>query len=337
MKQRNKVVDYLVYLALRVLVMIFHLFPIDANLRTSRWIGSVMWLIINRNIPVLNKILKRKHREQIMDNLHHALGDIYTEAQLEEIAKQSCENLVMFAMEFLFTVRLISRYTWHRYITLKNFEPALKVLLENRGAIMLTGHYGNFELTGYLLATLGFEMVAVMRPLDNPYLNRYIVDVREQHGLSLLYKKGAAANMEKTIQDGSILSFIADQDAGRKGVFVDFFGRKASTYRSIALVAREMKVPIIVGGSRRTSRDKFRHEVELEEIIYPSDWQGQADEVEYITQRFSLALERMIRKEPGQYLWLHRRWKTRPPEEREVGTAGLNQKENKKKTKKQKK
>jgi KDO2-lipid IV(A) lauroyltransferase len=316
MKNRNKIIDYMTYLLFRVAVTIFHMFPLDANLRTARLIGSMMWLMINNNIPVVSKIFRRKHREQIMENLHTAFGNQYSEQELEKIAKASCQSLVMFAMEFLFTSRVISIYNWHQFFTLKNFEPALKILLENRGAIMLTGHYSNFELPGYFMATLGFDMVAVMRPLDNPYLNDYIVKAREKHGLSLLYKKGASASMEQTLHDGSILSFIADQDAGHKGVFVDFFGKKASTYRSISLVAREMKVPIIVGGSRRTSWEKFQHEIELEDIIYPEDWQGKEDEVKYITERFNRALENMIRKDPTQYLWLHRRWKSRPPEER---------------------
>jgi Kdo2-lipid IVA lauroyltransferase/acyltransferase len=177
MKKRNRVLDYLVYLAVRTVVMIFGLFPIDRNLRTARWMGDIFWKIIGTDLPILNKLLKRKHRDQIMSNLRGALGNRYSEAELEEIGRQSCRNLVMFAIEFLMTVRLISIHTWHRYLTLKNFEPALKVLLENKGAIMLTGHYGNFELPGYLLATLGFNMVAVMRPLDNPYLNRHIVGV----------------------------------------------------------------------------------------------------------------------------------------------------------------
>ena len=321
MKKRNRIIDYMSYLAFRTAETIFHMFPLDANLRTARLIGSVMWMLINSDIPVVNKVLRRRHREQIMGNLHIAFGVRYSQQELEKIAKASCQSLVMFAMEFLFTGRMISIYNWHQYFTLKNFEPALKILLENRGAIMLTGHYGNFELPGYLMATLGFDMVAVMRPLDNPYLNDYIVKAREKHGLSLLYKKGASASMEQTLQDGSILSFIADQDAGRKGVFVDFFGKKASTYRSISLVAREMKVPIIVGGSRRTSWDKFQHEIELEDIIYPEDWQGKDDEVQYITERFNKALENMIRKDPTQYLWLHRRWKSRPPEERRLQEA----------------
>ncbi len=155
-----------------------------------------------------------------------------------------------------------------------------------------------------------------MRPLDNPYMNKYLVEIRERHGLRLLYKKGASASMEEEIQKGAALGFIADQDAGKKGLFVDFFGRKASTYKSIGLVAIELNVPIIIGCARRTSWDRFHYEIEAEDIIYPEDWQDKDDELLYITQRFTQAIENMLRKDPTQYLWLHRRWKTRPKEER---------------------
>ncbi|MFA5865201.1 MAG: lysophospholipid acyltransferase family protein [Phycisphaerae bacterium] len=316
MKKRNKVLDYLSYLALRCLAALFHLFPIDMNLRTGRWMGDILWKIINSDIPLVKKILRRKHRDQIMDNLRIAFGKEYSEKELEAIAKASCRHLVMFAIECLYSERLISLYSWYNYITFKNFEPALKVLLENRGAILLTGHYGSWEVLGYVLATLGFDIVAVMRPPDNPYINEYIVRIREQHGLRLLYKKGASASMEQIVRQGSPLGFIADQDAGHKGLFVDFFGQKASTYKSIALVAREMNVPLIIGCARRTSWEKFRYEVEAEEIIHPHEWQGQENEVLYITTRFNQALERMVRKDPTQYLWLHRRWKSKPPEQR---------------------
>ena len=318
MKKRNKISDYFVYLLLRVVTAIFHLFPIDMNLRTGKWMGDMFWLIISKDFPILRKILRRKHRDQIMDNLRLALGKEYCEQELENIAKISCRHLVMFAIECLFTERLISLYTWQKYITFKNFEPALKLLLENKGAILLTGHYGSWEVLGYMLGTLGLDIVAVMRPLDNPYMNDYLVGIRERHGLRLLYKKGAAANMEQTIAEGSALGFIADQDAGRKGIFVDFFGQKASTYKSIALVARSLNVPLIVGCARRTSWKKFQYEVEAEEIIFPSEWKGRDDEVLYITTRFNQALERMVRKDPTQYLWLHRRWKSRPPEEKKA-------------------
>ena len=85
---------------------------------------------------------------------------------------------------------------------------------------MLTGHYGNWELLGFALATLGFEVTAVMRPLDNEYLNSFLLDRRERSGLRLLYKKGATKSAGDVIDGGGALCFIADQNAGSKGLFV---------------------------------------------------------------------------------------------------------------------
>lgn len=314
-RKRNKLADLLAYLALRVFASILHMFSIDRNLRTGRWIGSVFWWIIEHEPPVLNRVLKRKHREQMLDNLRGALGDQYSEQELLRIARLSCQHLVCLTIELLFTPRLMSLSTWRDYVTWRgDISGALRKLIDRRGVIMITGHYGNWELLGYTLATLGFSIDAVMRPLDNPYLNDYLVRVRARRGLRLLYKKGAAEAMDTILHEGSALCFIADQNAGRKGVFVPFFGRKASTYKSIALLAINQRVPIVVGCARRLG-DTFRYEIEVDRIIEPEQWEQQSDPVRWVSAEYNAGLERLIRKDPTQYLWLHRRWKTRPPEE----------------------
>jgi len=176
---------------------------------------------------------------------------------------------------------------------------------------MLPGHFGNWEVIGYTMATLGFPTVSVARPLDNPYINEYVMGVRERTGQSILYKKGATASMSDVLAGRGTLCFIADQDAGRKGLFVDFFGRPASTYRSIALMAIRHEVPVVVGYGKRLS-DRFEFEIGIARIIYPHEWAGRDDEVRWITQEFTRVLEDIIRAAPEQYLWLHRRWKHRP-------------------------
>jgi len=317
-RPHNRLADYAAYLAFRLVGALFHLFPVEMNLRTARFIGRIMWFIIGQDIPLFRKVLRRKHREQIMANLRLALGGRYTENELAQIGRASCLHLVMFAVEFLFTPRLITLGTWRRYVRLKNFRTALDLMLSSRGAILVAGHYGSWEVLGYTLACLGFDVVTVYRPLDNPYLNRYLTETRARKGLRLLSKKGAAEGIDEVLKDGSALAFIADQDAGRKGVFVEFFGTKASTYKSIALVAHQYQLPIIVGCARRTSWTRFEYELDVEEIIRPEDWRNHENEVVYITRRFNQAIERMVLADPRQYLWLHRRWKTRPKGEAEA-------------------
>jgi len=101
---------------------------------------------------------------------------------------------------------------------------------------------------------------------------------------------------------------------------VDFFGRKASTYKSIGLLAMQKRVPIVVGYAVRT-RPGFHYRLEVERIIRPEEWESQPDPLYWITQTYSHALEAAIRRWPEQYLWVHRRWKHRPREEQRAAAS----------------
>lgn len=302
MAKQQPMIDWLAYAGLRVLSAAFQMFPIDMNLRTARWMGSLWYRLM------------RRHRERAFDHLHMAFGNTLSRTDCERMALASMQQLTMMAVETLFTPRLINEWTWARYIRLKNLAPAADVLLSRRGAILVTGHYGNWELLGFTMAALGFPMVAVMRPLDNPYLNDYLMGVRARRGLQLLFKKGAARSAADILASGGTLGFIADQNAGHKGLFVDFFGKAASTYKSIALLAIEHKVPIIVGYARRVS-DRFQYEVGCNRVILPEEWAGRDNEMRWITEEYTRAIEAFVREAPEQYLWIHRRWKSRPREE----------------------
>jgi KDO2-lipid IV(A) lauroyltransferase len=221
---------------------------------------------------------------------------------------------VMLAVEVLFTTRLIRLDTWPRYVELANFKEVLELLVRGeRGLIMLTGHYGNWEVLGYVLATLGFPTTSVARPLDNPYVSDFIFGVREKTGQRIIAKKGATGEVIDVLAQHGAVGFIADQNAGSKGIFIDFFGRKASTYKSIGLLAMEYEVPVVIGYARRVG-DRFRFRVGVQDVIQPEDWKeaGVQDPLRYITQRYTKAIENFVREDPGQYLWVHRRWKTRP-------------------------
>jgi KDO2-lipid IV(A) lauroyltransferase len=151
----------------------------------------------------------------------------------------------------------------------------------------------------------------VARPLDNPYLSEFVCGVREKQGQRIIAKKGATDDVVEVIESKGAVAFVADQNAGSKGIFVNFFGRKASTYKSIGLLAMQYETPVIIGYSRRLN-DEFKFAIGAQDIIYPQDWKAQDDPLRYITQRYTRALEDIVRQDPGQYWWVHRRWKTRP-------------------------
>jgi Kdo2-lipid IVA lauroyltransferase/acyltransferase len=291
--------DRAVYVAARLVSVAMHAVPVDTNLQTAKILGSGLYAI------------DRRHRERALANLRRSFPEM-TEPQRERLARRSMQQMIMLFVEVLFTTRLIRLDTFANCIEMVNFKPVLEMLVRReRGLILLTGHYGNWEILGYTLATLGFETTSIARPLDNPYVSRFLFDVRAKTGQKIIAKKGATPEITAALDQKSAVGFIADQNAGSKGVFVDFFGRKASTYKSIGLLAMQYEVPIVIGYARRIN-DRFHFEVGAQDIIHPSDWKSQDDPLRYITQRYTRAIEDIVRVDPGQYWWVHRRWKTRP-------------------------
>jgi KDO2-lipid IV(A) lauroyltransferase len=298
-KQRNKFVDYLQYLGLRLFVMAVQMFEVEANYRTARWIGELLWRI------------DRRHRQIAIRHVRLSFPD-WPEAKVLRVARKSMHNLLFLGLETVLTPRMITPNRWRRHVRLVNLAEAVRLLLRRKsGLIMLTGHFGNFEIVGYTMATLGFGPDTVARPLDNPYVWDYLVGILEHTGQRILYKKGAMAAIPSLLTACEPVTFVADQDAGRKGVFVDFFGRPASTYKSIGLLAIRHETPIVIGYGKRLS-DRFEFEIAIQRIIYPHEWRDRDDELTWVTQEFTAELERIVRKAPEQYLWVHRRWKHRP-------------------------
>jgi KDO2-lipid IV(A) lauroyltransferase len=219
----------------------------------------------------------------------------------------------MLAIDVFSTPRLVKKHNWRKYSRYKNIERAKWLMQQGQGLLMVTGHYGNFEILGYLMSLFGFEIYSIARPLDNRFISRYLYGVRQRMGQKIIDKKGAAELMGKIAAKGSTLGFIADQDAGKKGIFVDFFGRKASTYKSIGLLALTYNLPIVVGCSRRVG-NQFFFEIEAT-YIFPQEWADKDDPLQWITAEYTKEIENFIRKDPTQYWWLHRRWKHRPKNE----------------------
>ena len=298
-KPRNRLLDWLVYAAMRLVTMFFFMFSVRANYRTVDLAARVLCR------------LSRRHVERAREHLRPSFPD-WDEARIDRVARQSLKSLLQFGMEMLFMPRLMTRHNWRSHVRLRNLDGVVHRLLRRQtGMILLTGHFGNFDVLGYTIAMLGFPSVAVFRPLDNPYINEYVMAVREKTGQSLLFKKGAVADMDEILEAKGTLSFIADQDAGRKGMFVNFFGRPASTYRSIALMAVTHSVSVVVGYGLRLD-ETFLFEIGVERVIEPSEWADRADPLAWLTQEFTTSLEGAIRRNPQQYWWVHRRWKHQP-------------------------
>jgi Kdo2-lipid IVA lauroyltransferase/acyltransferase len=299
--KRNTIADWLGYIALRVAVVFLSMFSIETNLKFARFLGRCLWRFYHRG------------RLRAIENLRASFPE-KNEDWLMQTGKRSFEQLAMLAVDVLFVPRLVRKSNRRVYSRFKNTERAKWMMQEGKGLLMVTAHYGNFEIAGFLMSLFGFKIYSVARPLDNKFISAYLYGVRQQAGQTIIDKKGAAEMMSSIVSSGAALGFIADQDAGRKGIFVDFFGRKASTYKSIALLAVTYNIPIAVGYSRRIGNGFF-FEIAINRIIFPQDWQDKDDPVFWITAEYTKAIENFIREDPTQYWWLHRRWKHRPKDE----------------------
>lgn len=303
MAKPGPVVGFSQYVAARLAAMGLTMFDVEVNLRTAAQIGRALHRFDHR------------HRQRCEKNVALAFPH-WSESQVGQIARRSFEHFLQLVVEVCHTPREVGVGTWGDRCQIKNLGPALRLMNAGDPVILLTGHVGNWEVLGYLLATLGYQVDAIARPIDNPLINDWLLGIRERRGMRIITKWDATERMIKVLDRGGALAFIADQNAGYKGLFVPFFGRLASTYKSIGLLAMSQQVPIVCGYAHRIGAG-FRFELGTTDIIYPDDWADQPDPLYYITARYSRAIETMVRMNPEQYLWMHRRWKSRPRFERQ--------------------
>jgi Kdo2-lipid IVA lauroyltransferase/acyltransferase len=302
-KPRGPVQMWSQYLALRTAAAALTAFDPAANLRSASLLGKGLHRFDHR------------HRERAQRSIAMAFPD-RSEAWVRRVTRESFEHVAMLGVELFHSPRTLGPYTWTRHVGIRDIGPAIELLNRREPMILLTGHVGNWEVMGNLLACLGYDLDALARPIDNPLADRWLMGIREKRGMRVMTKFDASSRMVEVLDRGGALAFIADQNAGEKGLFVPFFHRLASCYKSIGLLAINRRVPIVCGCAHRLSRD-LSFEVFVPDVIHPHEWESQSDPLLYITARYSRAIELMVRRRPEQYLWAHRRWKSRPRFERQ--------------------
>jgi KDO2-lipid IV(A) lauroyltransferase len=300
-------INWSVYVAIRVVVCILQAMPLEACYAFARWLGWVGFR------------LDARHRKIALENLKHAFPD-KTETERLEIVRRVYVHFTMLVMEIAHIPRRLRPETWRDSIVLRNQERVVELVVSGRPVILLTAHFGNWEMAGYTMAVFGFRPHSVARALDNPYIERLLRTFRTRTGQEIIYKRGAYDQVAEVMRRGTMIGMLSDQDAGHRGVFVEFFGRPASSHKGVALLALEHDAPICVGFARRL-QDKFRFEVWMERVLEPRDYRHLPDPVAAITQECARAFESAIRTSPEQYLWLHRRWKHQPVPQEEVKAA----------------
>lgn len=292
--------DFAVYLAVRFAVALVQALPLAAARSFAR---GLAWIAFR---------VDRRHRDVAKDNLRHAFPDRYSDDELDQLVARVYRHFLTLVIEIAVLPRKLHVHNWRNYIKLIGADKTVGALTSGKPLLIVTGHYGNWEMAGFALGLLGFRTYAVARVLDNPHLEKFLKDFRQKTGQKILAKKGDFDQMQDLLANGAAIATLADQDAGPRGLFVNFFGRPASTYKSIALLSVEYNVPIVVIAVPKVAQPMNYH-IETLDYIDPAEYSERGDAAKAITQRYTSALESAVRRYPDQYFWLHRRWKHQPP------------------------
>lgn len=284
--------------------------------------------------------LNRKKFPRALKNLSDAYPD-WSPEKVRETAIRAYEHLFQLGVEILYAPRLITEDGFSRHLSLTQLRDGARRMIQGGPIILISGHVGNWELIGYAVSMLGFPMHAVYRPLDLKPLDDWIRYTRERQGLTLVSKFGALRALFPVLETGHPVGLVADQNGGDKGVFVPFFGRLTSTYKSIGVLAMAARAGMICGFARRLEPHEpdpelglntnsaraagpgmwsagppsMRYAAEVVDVFGPEDWEKQPDPLFYLTARYRRAIEMMVRRAPEQNLWMHRIWRSRPRHE----------------------
>jgi KDO2-lipid IV(A) lauroyltransferase len=298
--KRGKWFDWPAYVALRVVICVLQAMSLRQCQRLARGLALL-------TVDVL------KIRGRVVDeNLRYAFPEC-SAAQRRRLALAMWEHLLLMVAEIAHVRRKIHITNWHRYIRFQRDDEMVRFLLEDRPVMLVSGHFGNFELASYMLGMFGFATYAVARPLDNRYVDRFLHGFRGATGQYMLPKDDVATTISRLLSEGASLGVLGDQHAsGKLGCWVDFFGRPAATHKAIALFSLSHGAPLIVSYARRIG-PPLCYESGLWDAVDPADADFSLGSVPELTQWYTHRLEDLIRQAPGQYWWLHRRWKGKPP------------------------
>jgi KDO2-lipid IV(A) lauroyltransferase len=295
----QRALDFGVYLLVRLVISVVQALPLSASERGAGLLATLFSGVL------------RVRRAVVDENLRIAFPRL-SDHQRGQIAWRMWRHLFLMSAEIALTPRKVHRTNWREHSRIVHLEQFVRVLLGGRPLVLISAHFGNFELGGYLMGLFGFPSYTVARRLDNPYLDRFINDFRGRTGQYILPKQGSRERIQEVLADGGILTLLGDQAAGDKGCWVEFFGRLASTHKAVALFSLGNNAPTMVSYARRLG-GPLQYEVGPVAIIDPRDPEFQLGSIPLLAQWYTDHLERLIRRAPEQYWWLHRRWKGQPP------------------------
>ncbi len=308
MAKKNKLQTWAEYAAVRLLLGTLGAMPRGATMFISKTAAGLGYRtlgglrrVARRNLEIAYPEMEPAERESIVRQSFESLGRVLGEmSQFPKYTPADIEKLITFEID----PDLLTEY-----------DRAKK---EGRGAIITTGHIGNWELFVFAYAAMYEPIAYLARPLDNPLIEDLTVALRTRFGNRPINKTNSIMIASKILREGGVLGILADVNAHPKeGVFVPFFNVPACTSSGAAMLAmrtNSMIVPMCAVWDEKLGKYRAFHGKPVE----PARTGDRKRDITETTARFTAEIERLIRQYPGQWLWIHKRWKSRPPGEKSL-------------------
>jgi Kdo2-lipid IVA lauroyltransferase/acyltransferase len=266
----------------------------------GRGLGSFVWHLV------------RFRRDVVLDNLQHAFASEKTAVEINDLGRSFYRNLGMTLMEFLAFPRFGRRHL-QEMVTLEGLEHLREITEMGRGGLLVSGHFGNWELFAARVASDGVPLSFIVKPQSNEDVDKIQNRIRHQAGIGTIRSGASIKQMVKALRNQELVAMLADQDAGADGVFADFMGRRASVFRGPAYFAWKMNIPILPAFIFR--QPDGNHVGRFLPLVHSDPAWTEEEALQHLTRAHVQLLEAAVREAPDQYFWIHRRWKTRSPED----------------------
>lgn len=249
----------------------------------------------------------RKERTKTITNLTKVFGHEKSPKEIYRMAQEVFVNQTVNFTDYIATAHC-TKLSQFKFFDIIGEENLKKEYDKGKGVICLMSHTGAWEFSAILPPLMGYTTSAVSRSLPNQAIDRLIVEARERRGMKNITRGGGYKVLLEHITKGDCFIIMIDQDTKTKGVFVDFFGKKAFTPLGAAILAKKTGAPLVPMFMRRTPENRYEFSIQPA-IPYINTGDDEFD-LQYNTQQYTTCIENFIKQYPTQWVWMHERWKT---------------------------
>ncbi len=296
MAKRSRFLNVVEYVLFQLLLIAVRIFPISFSCFIGRQLGKLAFLIL------------KKRRQLTISNIHVARENDFFKIEIDErqLAKRVWEHMGMIGSEFLYYYDRKPK-VFREAVHFEGEENLRRMLARNKGAILVSGHLGNWELLGITLALWGFKNNPIVKFQSNGLVDQIIQENRRSLGMGLIDKNGFLRPILAAFKRNEIVTFLIDQSTRKNGVMVKFFGKEAMIPRGAAEFALKTGAPVFTARCLREKPGDYRVVFSEEiELIRTGDHQR---DVEENTVMFVRLIEDVIKDHPEQWLWMHKLWR----------------------------